>query len=53
MVTSEMRLKEEIIKIINNNCKLESKYEQKIDSFFAFNDKNNCERIWQEVKKCL
>ena len=53
VVTSEMRLKEEIIKIINNNCKLESKYEQKIDSFFAFNDKNNCERIWQEVKKCL
>ena len=39
-----------IIEYIENDCQLKPKYRERIDRFFAFNDKNNCERI---VKKIL
>lgn len=41
----------EIIKCIENDCKLEKKYEKRIDNFFAYTDKNNCKRIYEEIIK--
>lgn len=41
----------EIIKFIENDCKLEKKYEKRIDDFFAFTDRNNCKRIYEEILK--
>ena len=40
-----------IIENIKNNCKIEEKYEKRIDKFYAFTDKNNCKRVYDEIKK--
>ena len=38
-----------IIDYMENGCKLKDKYRQRIDAFFAFNDRNNCQRIYDEI----
>ena len=38
-----------IIEYLENGCKLKSKYEERIDNFFAYSDKNNCERIYNKM----
>ncbi len=40
---------DEIIKLIENDCQLEQKYRDRIDSFYAFNDNKNCERIYNAI----
>ena len=37
---------DEIIRIINNGCKNDGKYIERVNSFFEFSDSNNCERIY-------
>lgn len=39
-----------IIEYMENNCSLKEKYRNRIDSFFAFNDKNNCKRIFDAIR---
>ena len=36
---------------MENGCELKDFYRDRIDRFFAFHDKNNCERIMQEILK--
>ncbi|MGN0464305.1 MAG: CDP-glycerol glycerophosphotransferase family protein, partial [Acutalibacteraceae bacterium] len=38
-----------IIEYMENGCKLKDKYRERIDNFFAFNDKNSCERIYNKI----
>ncbi len=38
-----------IIEYMENGCQLKDKYRQRIDNFFAFNDQNNCERVYQKI----
>lgn len=38
-----------IIEYMENDCKLKDKYRQRIDNFFAFNDKNSRERIYKKI----
>ena len=38
-----------LIDYIGHGCELKDKYRDRIDSFFAFNDKNNCERIVDKI----
>lgn len=40
-----------IIEYIKNDCQLKDCYRQRIDKFFAFNDRNNCYRIYDEIIK--
>ena len=40
-----------LIKIINNDCKIEKKYLNRIEKTFKFNDDKNCERIYNEIVK--
>lgn len=40
-----------IVNAIENDCKLEKKYEERIKKFFAYNDKNNCKRVYEEILK--
>lgn len=40
-----------IIKYMKNNCELKPKYEERINKFFAFNDKNNCKRVYDAIAK--
>ena len=38
-----------IVEYMENGCKLKDKYKERINRFFAFNDKNNCERVYQKM----
>ena len=42
---------DEIIKILDNDCKNDPIYEKRIDKFFKYNDKNNCKRNYDEIMK--
>ena len=42
---------EEIINILNNNCKMEQKYLNRVENFFKYNDSNNCKRIYELIEK--
>lgn len=38
-----------IIEYVENGCKIKDKYKKRIDKFFAFNDKHNCERVYKKI----
>ena len=38
-----------LIEYMENGCALKDKYRERIDSFFEFNDKNNCQRILDKL----
>lgn len=38
-----------IIEYMENGCVLKDKYRTRIDHFFAFNDRNNCQRIYEKI----
>lgn len=38
-----------IIEYIENGCMLKDKYRERIEKTFAFNDKNNCERVYKAI----
>ena len=40
-----------IIEYMENGCELKDKYRERIDSFFAFNDKDNSKRIYEMAIK--
>ena len=40
-----------IIAAMQNDCRIEDVYRERIDKFFAFNDKENCKRVYEEIVK--
>lgn len=42
---------EAIVRSIETDCTEPEEYSERVDKFFAFTDKNNCERIYKELKK--
>ena len=38
-----------IIGYVKNGCELKEKYRERIDRFFAFHDKNNCQRVMEKI----
>lgn len=40
---------ERIIEYMENGCKLKDKYRERIDNFFAFDDQNNCKRVFDKM----
>lgn len=40
---------ERIIEYMENGCQLKDKYRQRIENFFAFNDQNNCQRVYEKI----
>lgn len=42
---------EDTINAILENITLSEEYKKRIDNFFEFSDKNNCKRVFEEVKK--
>ena len=40
-----------IIEYLNNDCKIKNQYLEKIDKFYAYNDDNNCKRVYEEILK--
>ena len=41
---------ERIIEYMQNDCNLKDLYRDRINSFFAFHDRNNCQRIYEAIK---
>lgn len=41
----------ELIKYVENGCKMEKKYVDRVNNFFEYSDKNNCKRIYDEILK--
>ena len=39
-----------ILEYMENGCVLKEKYRSRINTFFAFHDKNNCQRIYEAIK---
>jgi CDP-glycerol glycerophosphotransferase (TagB/SpsB family) len=37
--------------VIKNGCQMEAKYQNRVDDFFAFNDTNNSQRVYDEIIK--
>ena len=44
---------EQLLDMAGKGCVMEEKYQNRVDDFFAFRDKNNCERIYRSVKEIL
>ena len=42
---------ENIINVIEKDCKNDDKYLNRIDNFFKFHDDKNCERVLNEIEK--
>lgn len=40
-----------LIQYIENDCKIEEKYIERINQFFKFNDNKNCKRVYDEIIK--
>ena len=40
---------EAIGELLVNDCEMAPIYRERADSFFAFSDKNNCERVFNEI----
>ena len=38
-----------MIEYMTNECKLKEEYRVRIDNFFAFNDRNNCQRVYERI----
>ena len=46
-------LVDEIIKVLERNCRMEDKYRKRVDDFFSFSDHSSCERIYKAVEDML
>ncbi len=38
-----------MISLVKNDCIIEPEYKKRVDSLFAYNDKNSCKRIYEEI----
>lgn len=41
----------EVIRNIDNSCQIAPQYQDRVDGFFAFRDKDNCDRIFDEIAR--
>lgn len=41
----------QLIAFIKNDCIMEQKYIKRVDKFYKFHDRNNCKRVYSEIKK--
>lgn len=40
---------ERIVEYMETGCRMKEKYRQRAENFFAFHDKNNCQRVYEEI----
>ena len=51
IIKDEDILINKIKEYILNNCEMEEEYKTKVNTFFKFNDKNNCKRVYDWILK--
>ena len=40
---------ERLVEYMENGCQLKDEYRRRIDGFFAFDDQNNCQRVYEKI----
>ena len=48
---SEAEAVAEIIKCIKEKAVMNDEYKERVNEFFSFRDKNNCQRVYDEIIK--
>ena len=51
IIKDEEALIDKTIEYIENDCKMEDEYVEKVDKFFKYTDKNNCKRVYDWILK--
>lgn len=41
----------ELLQLLNKECIIDKKYEQRVENFFEFTDYDNCKRVYEEIFK--
>lgn len=50
IVTTVEETVDSIIELLDNDCKVPDEYLARMNAFFPYNDKKNCERVYKEIK---
>lgn len=50
VLNNDTAVAEKIIEYMKNDCKMEQKYIERVDQFYAFTDSKNCERVYSSIK---
>ena len=51
VIEDEENLVKKIVFYLENNCKIEEKYDRRIINTFRFLDKDNCKRIYEQIRR--
>ncbi|MDO5861156.1 CDP-glycerol glycerophosphotransferase family protein, partial [Methanobrevibacter sp.] len=51
VIEKEDKLIDVIKEYIENNCEMKEEYIKRVDSFYKYNDKNNCRRVYDAILK--
>jgi CDP-glycerol glycerophosphotransferase (TagB/SpsB family)/glycosyltransferase involved in cell wall biosynthesis len=51
IVTTKEELQKSILRLVSSDAILPPIYEERINSFFAFNDRANCKRVYDSIKE--
>ena len=51
VITDHDKIIETIIEYMENGCVMKEKYKKRVDNFFAYQDKNNNKRVYDEIMK--
>lgn len=51
VVKTHDELKENILRIVENDCRMDDVYQKRVDEFFKYRDRNNSKRVYEEILK--
>ena len=49
VIENENQLTEIVEEYLKNNCEMKKEYENRVDTFYKYNDKNNCKRVYDAI----
>ena len=49
VIENENDLINQIREYLENDCQIKEKYEKRVDTFYKYNDKNNCKRVYEAI----
>ena len=51
VITEHDKIVEKVIEYMGNDCIMKEEYKHRVDDFFAYHDKNNSKRVYDEIVK--
>jgi len=51
VISNENELVKCILECIENDCIMSEEYRARVESFYKYTDKNNCKRVYEEIRK--